>query len=66
MVIYSHYKLSSGQKCVLPCVVRIINPFEVCVPVIFERIDSDIYSLKKAQGNAKTVYSMSKYHANEI
>jgi hypothetical protein len=27
-----------------------INPFEVCVPVIFERIDSDIYSLKKAAG----------------
>ncbi len=29
---------------------EINKSFEVCVPVIFERIDSDIYSLKKGAG----------------
>ncbi len=32
---------------------EINKSFEVCVPVIFERIDSDIYSLKRSQGKCK-------------
>lgn len=48
MVIYSRYKLSSGPQFVLPCVMRLINPFSLMRGSYFERIDSDIYSLKQA------------------